>query len=73
MCRLHILKEVGVVAMRGAQAGVDEKVSMLASMLRSSGCDFAWLRKTFIENGFTAAPTDKEKGLKQTRSSIFDS
>ena len=74
--RLHILKEVGVVAMRGARAGVDEKVILLTKLMRVAGCDFAALRKSFYENNIVNPEVESSKktpvgGNEQRRNSSF--
>jgi hypothetical protein len=45
--RAHLLKEIGVISLRGVRSGVDEKVVELAKLFQLCGCDFFALRKYF--------------------------
>jgi hypothetical protein len=44
-----LLKEIGVISLRGARSGIDEKVVELAKLFQLCGCDFLALKKYFEE------------------------
>jgi hypothetical protein len=68
-----LLKQIGVIALRGAKTGVDEKVVELAKLFHFCGCDFFALRKLLDELGVSPRKTQKSKSSRSHRSASVDS
>lgn len=70
--RIHLLKEIGVISLRGVRSGVDEKVVELAKLFQLCGCDFYTLRKYFEDLNITSSHSSPSSHAKILRSHSTD-
>jgi hypothetical protein len=66
-----LLKEIGVISLRGAKTGVDEKVVELAKLFQLCGCDFFALKKYFEELQLTSSHMSPVTRIKLKQSTVI--